>query len=483
MSLIETMWPHLATAALTLLSIVTSAHVVLNKRDTRSAVVWIGLIVLMPLVGVVLYALLGVNRITRHGVRQRHDSGQEASCAPPPYVVSEAELPSALSPRARELVPLTLLMERTTSRPLLSGHRVEPLRNGDEAYPAMLDAIAHAKRSIALETYIFDDDRAGKKFVEALGAARERGVDVRVLIDDAGARYSNPPVDRRLRARKVQTARFLPILLPWALPYMNLRNHRKLLVVDGEIAFTGGMNIREACLLDEHPRYPTEDLHFRVRGPVVADLLDTFAEDWHLATGVWLEGDAWAPHVSGEGSAFARCVVVGPDHNLDVMRWSFLGAIASARRSVRIVTPYFLPDEALVTALNVAAMRGVRVDIVLPERGNLRLVAWAMRGEFWKVLGRGCRVWLTPAPFDHSKLLVVDGAFGLVGSANWDPRSFRLNFELGLECYDDALGDALDALVDEKIARARELSVEEVRAEPAWLRLRDGVARLFKPYL
>ncbi len=474
--------PHLTTAVLLLVTVLAGAHAVLNKRDVRAAIGWVGLIALVPGVGAVLYALLGVNRIARRASKLREQAPRvEHPLAG--HAVPREDVVARLPEDSRHLASLSLLVDRTTSRRLLSANLVEPLRDGDEAYPAMIAAIEQAQRSIALATYIFDVDAAGHRFIEALVAARARGVDVRVLVDDAGARYSRPPADRLLRRAGVRTARFLPMLLPWAWPYSNLRNHRKLLVVDGRVGFTGGMNIRGGCLLREAPRHPTADLHFRVRGPVVAHLLDVFEEDWRFSRGEALEGEAWALDLEEAGGALARGIADGPDEDLDAMRWVFLGAIASARRSLRIVTPYFLPDEAIVTALNVAAMRGVAVDIVLPERGNLRFVEWAMHGELWKVLGRGCRVWLTPPPFDHGKLLVVDAAMCVVGSPNWDPRSLRLNFELGLEIYDQALAETLEALVAEKIAGARQLDAAALEAQPRLLRLRNGVARLFTPYL
>ncbi len=474
--------PHLFTSILVLLVLLTSGHVVLNKRDTRAAIGWVGLIALVPVVGTILYVLLGMNRIKRHGTRPRR-ARRDLDAIVSGHVVSMEQATALLPDDARDLEGLIRLVEQTTSRPLLKGNAIEPLRNGDEAYPAMLEAIAGATRSIALTTYIFDTDSAGRRFVDALADARARGVDVRILVDDAGAHYSRPRADQLLRARGVAVARFLPLLVPWALPYLNLRNHRKLLVVDGRVGFTGGMNIREGCVIKAEPKAPTRDVHFRVRGPVIAQLMEVFAKDWHFVRREWLGGEAWALDVADVGPALARGIADGPDENLDVMRWTLLGAIASARRAVRIVTPYFLPDEALATALNVAAMRGVRVDIVLPDKGNLRLVDWAMRGEIWKLLGRGCHVWLTPPPFDHTKLLVVDGVWSLVGSANWDPRSLRLNFELGLECYDAALARDLDALIDDRITTSRELHVDLLGTAPLWKRLRNGAARLFVPYL
>lgn len=478
---LEEAWPHLTTGAAVTLTLLAARHAVLNKRDVRSASGWIGLIFFAPGVGALLYALLGVNRIVRRATRLRagthRDHGGGAGR------ISPEQAAAASPPEDAHLAELVRVVDRTTDRPLLGGNTVELLVDGDEAYPAMLEAIAGAKRSVALATYIFDDDAAGRRFVERLAAARARGVDVRVLVDDAGARYSRPPIDRALRREGVEVVRFMPVLVPWLLPYLNLRNHRKLMVVDGSVAFTGGMNIRGGCLLRESPSHPTADVHFRVTGPVVSQLLEVFDEDWRFAGGAPLEGDAWRVEASGSGSVLARALADGPDEDLDVMRWTFLGAIATARRSVRVVTPYFLPDEALVTALNVAALRGARVDVVLPGRGNLRFVEWAMRGEIWKVLGRGCRVWLTPPPFDHAKIFTVDGAWSLVGSPNWDPRSLRLNFELGLECHDRALAGRLDALVDDRIARAQELELDALRARPGWKKLRDGAARLLTPYL
>jgi cardiolipin synthase len=243
------------------------------------------------------------------------------------------------------------------------------------------------------------------------------------------------------------------------------------------------MNIRHSGLHTDPVRMRMRDIHFRLDGPVVTELMDVFAEDWTFTTHEPLVGDAWFPEIAACGTSIVRAISDGPDRDLDCMRWALHGALASARRSIRVVTPYFLPDESLITALNGAALRGIEVDVVLPERGNLRLVQWAMRGELWKVLPHGCRVWLTPAPFDHSKLFTVDGAWSLVGSANWDPRSLRLNFELGVECYDRALASQLEALVDARIAAARRLDASTL-ADAAWpIRLRDGAARLLSPYL
>jgi cardiolipin synthase len=176
-------------------------------------------------------------------------------------------------------------------------------------------------------------------------------------------------------------------------------------------------------------------------------------------------------------------VADGPDEDFEKLRWTILGALSIARYSVQIMTPYFLPDSAVISALNLAALRGVQVDIVLPAKSNLRFVDWASRAMWWQVLEHGCRIWLTPPPFDHSKLMLVDGCWVLLGSANWDARSLRLNFEFNLECYDVELCRRLEKIIETKRHDARQVTLEQVDGRSIPARLRDGIARLLTPYL
>ncbi len=473
------LWPLVSTGLVLLLAVLSSAHAILNKREAHSSIAWVGLIWLAPILGAAAYMLLGRNRIRRRAVRLRESGATQLHGLPSTRpLLDEAASLEALG--GATLVELSRLVGSATSQGLCHGNAVAPLINGDAAYPAMLEAVAGARRSIALVTYIFERKGPGLRFVDALAAAVDRGVEVRLLVDDVGARYGFPPVTRVLRRRGVPVARFLPARRA---AYFNLRNHRKLLVVDGQRAFTGGMNIRPGHVLADVPPHPVRDLHFEVQGPVVAQLARLFAEDWSFTTGEPLSGETWFPILSPVGSALARAVPDGPDEDIDKIRWTLLGAIACARSRIQVLTPYFLPDTALATALNVAALRGVRVEIVVPERGNLPLVQWAMWGNFRKVLGQGCRIFLNPGVFDHSKLMVVDRRWTFFGSPNWDPRSLRLNFELGVECYEAALGAAMSAYVEGRADGASEVTLEVLRARSLTARLRDGVARLFTPYL
>jgi cardiolipin synthase len=196
-----------------------------------------------------------------------------------------------------------------------------------------------------------------------------------------------------------------------------------------------------------------------------------------------LRGPKWFPPLAEHGAVLARAIEAGPDEAFERVRWAILGGLNAAQRSIKILTPYFIPDQSLISALNAAALRGVEVDIVVPASSDLPHVHWAMYGQLWQVLDHGCRVWSRPGPFDHSKLLVVDGAWTLLGSANWDARSLRLNFELNVECYSVELGAHLGGLIQARIGGSREITLASVDARPLPVKLRDGIARLFAPYL
>lgn len=472
-------WPHLVAGFSILASLLASVHAVTNKRDPRAAVLWLGFIWFLPLVGPVLYLAMGVNRIRRRARSLRPRTEADASRARPvPEDMGETD-----RVEAEHLRMLARVVDRVATRPLVAGNQVRPLVNGDAAFPEMLAAIDGATASVALATYIFDNDSSGREFVDALRRAVGRGVAVRVLIDDTGARYSRPSIVRELNRAGVTVVRFLPGLSPWRLMNLNLRNHRKLLVVDGRIGFTGGINIRHGNRLQAHPRSPVQDLHFRLEGPVVAQLQDAFADDWAFSTREELAGPRWFPELGDRGQVIARVISDGPDADFEKARWTLLGALACARSSVQILTPYFLPDAGLVAALNLAALRGVAVDILLPGRSNLPFVHWASRAMWWQMLERGCRIWLTPPPFDHSKLMIVDGHWVFFGSANWDARSLRLNFELNVEGYGREFASEMEAIIQEKLRGATQARLEDVDGRSLPARVRDGVARLFAPYL
>jgi cardiolipin synthase len=449
-----------------LLSTLASCHALLRKRRPQSAFGWIAVCYTLPFAGPLLYCLFGINRVKARAQKLR--AGQPE----PPAPIRVATPPPGLEPLAR-------LGHAVTDLPLVGGNTVDVLHSGEGTFPAMLDAIEQARRRVLFSTYIFDAGPVGQQFVAALKAAAARGVDVRVLLDGVGELYSWPSVVPRLRAANVRVARFLPPRLWPPTISVNLRNHRKILAVDGAIAFTGGINIRDryraAAASDR-----IVDLHFRFAGPAVAQMEAVFAHDWQFATG---ETDIEPAPSDAGGTALCRAIPDGPETDLDRLTEIFVGAIGQARQRVAIMTPYFLPPREILGPLQAAALEGVDVAVVLPAQNNLWYVHRATRHMLWELLQRGVRVYYQPPPFVHSKLFYVDDRYAQVGSANLDPRSLRLNFEMNVEVYDRNFVDELARHFEDVRRRSSEITLAAVDARPLATKLVDGAAWLFSPYL
>jgi len=461
------------------IAIFSAGHALLNKEDPRAALGWITVCFVLPVIGPLTYWLIGVNRIrTRARSWQTHGQGF-------PHVSASLAKPLAgpLPFRSKNFTTLLDLSDRITRRPLVDGNQITPLYNGEMAYPAMLEAIRKAKTRVWLSTYIFDNDAVGQDFARELSEAADRGVDVRVLIDALGERYSFPPIRWRLRKSKVRVALFLPPSLLGRGIYFNLRNHRKLLIVDDSLGFVGGMNIGTRHLVeDESNARRVVDLHFNVSGPVLIQMAEAFLEDWTFVTGQPPVGlDEVLPEETGE--AFCRGISAGPNEDFEKLQWLIIGAISCAQRSVHIMTPYFIPSRPLVATLKATALRGVAVEIVLPSKNNLPYVAWASQAYQKELLQYGVRIFHQPEPFVHSKLLLIDDQYTLIGSANLDPRSLRLNFEFNLEVYDKALAKGLSKHFAVSRDGSREVTLDDVEERHLALRLRDALFKLFSPYL
>ena len=462
---------HVVTAA------IVTTHVLLHKQNEGAAFAWIGMVVLSPIFGVLLYWLFGINRIRRRALAElpsRPDSGQASPPVEPP---GTAPLPADIAPRWQALMRLGLAID---TKAYLPGNTMDVLIDGDEAYPVMLEAIEQARHTVVLSSYIFEYDAAGQRFVDALVAAHQRGVLVRVLIDGIGVGYgfSLERADRQLRRQGVRTARFLSTLSTTGTRFINLRNHRKILAVDGKVAFVGGMNIRIGNELDTSPAHPTQDVHFRVTGPVIDQISDVFTDDWHFAAGERLELPTHVHHQAH--GAVCRVLHDGPDDNYQKLALTLTAAINAAQHSIRIATPYFLPGHTIAHALQLAALRGVRVEVLIPRRNNLRIVGWAMQANEARLIRQGIRLYKSEPPFDHSKLFCVDDQWSLVGSSNWDARSLELNFEINVECFDAEVNRQLTTLFNGKRDAAHRVRMP---GRPLMLRLRNNFCRLFSPYL
>ncbi|WP_232802316.1 phospholipase D-like domain-containing protein [Alloalcanivorax mobilis] len=465
---IHAFWPMIAATAGVACAVAVTVHVAQHKRDARAAAAWTGVAWLVPVLGAVLYLILGVNRIQR---RARMLTGGVIDAAMRAGQQAGAPLPTS------RLQVLSRLVGRLTDLPLTDGNKVELMEAAD-AMAVMTRAVDEARESVFLASYIFGNDAAGKPLAAALERAAHRGVQVRVLLDGVGALYSLPPVTWRLKRHGVRVERFLHSMAPWRMPYMNLRNHRKLMVIDRRVGFSGGMNIR-AGYIQQPPGI--HDLHARLEGPVVFHLLRAFVADWAFTCREVLD-DRYAGEVD-LGSVRSRGISAGPDADFDKRRLTLLAAIGAAEYELRIVTPYFVPDQTLLASLQLAMLKGVRVILVVPEKNNLRLVQWASTHALKWLVREGAELYLSKPPFDHTKLMTVDGHWVQFGSGNWDARSLRLNFEFDLECYDDPLASQANALIDTRLSRATPADENYFRAMAGWRNVRNALAHMLEPYL
>jgi cardiolipin synthase len=483
---IENYWPHFLALLSFALGVPAIIHAAMTKDDVRAAAGWVGVVLLSPVIGALIYAVAGINRMRRSSVglqrsllRANGRDQFERFDVKHDYVVARF---------GQRFAAMKILGDRVARFAMMTGNRITMLEGGDEVYGAMLAEITAARRSILIESYIFDRDPIGLRFADALIAAVKRGVSVRVLIDAVGARYSVPSIVGYLKEGGVPTAVFNGnIIMGLRLPYANLRTHRKIMVIDGAVAFAGGMNIRAGFAAELTGNEAFFDTHFRVTGPAVPDIFQVAAEDWQFSSGEVLAGDAWRladiPENQELPSVLMRAVPSGPDNTNETNHKMLMGAFSIARKHIRLMSPYFLPDKELISALVTAARRGVEVDIVVPAVNNLTLVDRAMSAQFDQVLKGHCRVWRARGAFNHSKLLVVDDHWVYVGSTNLDPRSLRLNFEFDLEILDDAFAQKISEKICALRAAADEVTLEGLRAQPFVNRLADRLLWLGSPYL
>jgi cardiolipin synthase len=458
-----------------LLALGASWHILLNKRQPRSALLWLLWAWMVPVGGVLLYVGLGQDRVGRAPHRPV-----------PPVGGGAAE-------------PLDALSAAVSGRPLRRGNRVRLLTDGNEAYPAMLSAIRRARVSVDLQSYIYDLDEVGQAVLSALEDAARRGVRVRVLVDGLAAWSARLPLKRGLKAAGGEARSYWRWNRALGQPLFNLRNHRKLLVVDACLAFTGGLNIsrryakgplarlRELSFLASG-RPDVRDVHFALTGPLVADLAGCFEEDWAHSGGRSKPLPTAAPArltlgAGAVGNVAARVVRSGPDEDLERFYEVLLGALSLAQRSVDLSTPYFVPDQPLLSLLRVLGYRGVKVRLHLPKESDHSFMNWSTQEFYHDLLDAGVEVWEVRAPFIHTKLAVVDGHWMAFGSSNLDNRSFRLNFELNVEARSKDLASQAGALLAQYRAHGHRVDLARLRRRTSWQRVRGAAVNLFSPYL
>ena len=455
------------------IGLLTAGHALLNKRDPKAAFGWIALCIILPLAGPILYYLFGINRV-RSRARKGYDSK-----------LNRDALTTLNDPPGTFFRPLSTIGETLTGKGLSACTQLDLLENGEALYPAMIKAINTAQNRILLASYIFDHNNSGLQIADALAAAVARGVEVKVIVDGLGEMMYLPRIGEALRSRNIEFARFNPLrLFPPSLN-INMRSHRKLLIIDGTHAFTGGQNIGDRHLADNESNPDRVlDMHFCLRGKIVDDLEWAFWKDWYFCTNTKPTTPFMGSNANDKNAQiWSRLILDGPHKRIDKLNNLILGVISAARSRVLIMTPYFLPTFDIIGALIAAQLRGVQVQILLPGHNNIAAAHWAMQNTLRQLLEAGLDIRYQPAPFVHSKLLLIDECYTLIGSANIDPRSLRLNYELAVELFSTDASASISAYYEKKAAQAISVTLDDLNSRSLPRRLRDSLAWLFSPYL
>ena len=366
---------------------------------------------------------------------------------------------------------------------LAAGNRVEALQNGDEIFPAMLETIRAARSTITFETYIYWSGTVGREFGAALSERARAGVRVHVLLDWVGAGKMDESILDEMRKAGVEVEQFHP--LKWyQLDRLNHRTHRKLLVVDGRVGFTGGVGIADLWLGHAQDPEHWRDSHYRLEGPAVAQMQASFMDNWMNTTGVVLHGKGYFPDLEPAGPSAAQVFHSSPTDGSESVRLMYLLSIAAARHHIRIAASYFVPDSLTLATLVSARRRGVAVDIILPgPHIDTDVVRAASRSRWGPLLEAGARIFEYQPTMFHCKVMIVDDVWISVGSTNFDNRSFRLNAEANLNVFDREFAEAQTVVFEEDRARAREVTLDMWRNRPWKERASDWLAGLFRSQL
>ena len=458
--------------------------VLVRRKEPSATVAWILTLVFLPAVGSVLFLLFGRDRVRWPAKRKRAlDAVVRAQVA-----ASRDEAPE---PDAALQIPVESPLERAlfrvgarlTHMRATSGNRVEVLVEGNTTYDRIGAAIDAARHHVHAQYYLIRDDATGRWFRDRLVAAAGRGVAVRLLIDGFGCFALGAAWRRPLTKAGVRVGEFLPMRSVLLQP-VNLRNHRKIIVVDGQTAFTGGYNVGDEYRGHMQGVGEWRDVHLRIDGPAAAELQRVFFQDWAFATNEPIDpGDYFPKNVPLFGDATVAIVPSGPDTRNEAIHRLFFGAIVGAEREVLITTPYFVPTESLVVGMELAAMRGVDLKILLPAHSNHQVTFHAGRSFYLNLLEAGIDLREYEPGIVHAKTLVADGKVALVGSANMDLRSFRLNFEVHALVHDSTTALAIGEAFHADTAHSRRVDLTAWRERPWSLRMKEGAARLVSPML
>lgn len=465
------------------ISVVVST-VLFERRDPVKAVAWITVVVLIPVAGVVFFVFFGQS-YRRNKIYNRKEIGDLKEIDL--YTKTQVrEVSRTDNPVLSDHIQTIRLLLNNSKTLLTQNNNIKILNDGKATFKSIISQINQAKSSIHLEYYIFELDSLGSEIAELLIRKAKAGVEVRFIYDDVGSWHLSKRFINRMREAGVKVHCFLPVVFPWFSSRMNYRNHRKILIIDGIIGFTGGINIAERYLKGTENGV-WRDTHMKIEGEAVRMLQITFITDWYFATKERIQilpGNKYIPTIETKfGNTAIQVAASGPDSDWASIMQAYFNVITRAKHHIFISTPYFMPNQSILTALKVAALSGIDVKIMLPHKSDSKFVHWASRSYFRELLEAKVKIYLYDKGFNHSKLMCVDSNFCSVGSVNMDERSFEMNFEITAMIYDPKITNEVEQtyLLDLNDCIKVTLNSWENRKHKD--NFKESVARLFSPLL
>jgi cardiolipin synthase A/B len=460
--------------------------VFLERRDAGATWAWLMVLVFIPVLGFIMYLVFGQN-LTRKRLFQWDDMkkiGIEELIARQVKEIKGESFSfrdSTISTN-KELIYMHLMNNEAV---LTQDNDITVYTHGEDKFDALLKDINEAENHIHFQYYILRKDALGKRILSALTEKAKQGLKVRVLYDEMGSRTLNKRFFRELIKAGGEVEVFFPSRIPYINPRLNYRNHRKLVIIDGVIGYVGGFNVGDEYL-GLNPRFGYwRDTHLRLEGSAVLAMQTRFILDWNQASAsrdIHLE-HRYFPMAKFTGNAGVQIVTSGPDSEWEQIKNGYIKMISSAKESIYIQTPYFIPDASLLDSLRIAALSGIDVRIMIPNKPDHMFVYWATFSYIGEMLKAGARIFIYDNGFIHAKTIVVDSKTSSVGTANIDVRSFRLNFEVNAFIYDIELSRELGSIFLKDIHLCRELTMEDYLKRPLWIRFKESISRLLSPIL
>lgn len=466
----------------------TIAAIIYDKRDPVKTLSWVIVIITIPVIGFLLYIMIGRNYRRRKIFSKKIiiDKFQIGNIISRQLYTVNSMFSDNIPEVEANKDTITLLLNNNKT-PLTTGNDVKILLNGDQTFADITEALQKAEKFIHLEYYIINDDNLGNYIADILIERAKAGVEVRVIYDDVGSWSLSKKYIKRLQNGGVAIFPFLPVIFPILSSRLNYRNHRKIIVIDGRIAFTGGINIADRYIFGSKKLGAWRDTHIRIVGDAALSLQVIFATDWYFASEEKLTNTKYFPKKATakheKGDLTVQIASSGPDSDWASIMQAYFAAITRAKSHIYISTPYFMPNNPILTAIKVASLSGVDVKILLPNRSDNKIVFWATRSYISELIEAGVKVYLYGGGFIHAKVLMIDGVFSSVGSANMDERSFEDNFEVSAFIYDKEKTMELEKCFKDDLALSRRVKNSKWVKRSKIHSFYEALARLLSPLL